>query len=141
MSAAAFDRHHIEVVLEHGNIPPVTLDRQKLLQILVNLIRNAKHAICDHSTTRRLTIRIGCETIGRILIEVIDTGRGIPPEDLTRIFAHGFTTKKNGHGFGLHSSALAAKAMGGTLQAHSEGIGFGARFSLDLPIQVEEQIA
>lgn len=142
MSSAAFDRHHIEVVREHGEIPSMILDRQKLLQIMVNLIRNAKHAICDQpEATKRLTIRTGCQSDGRLLIEVIDSGVGIAPENLTRIFAHGFTTKKNGHGFGLHSSALAAKELGGTLHAHSEGIGLGARFVIDLPVQLQEQTA
>jgi signal transduction histidine kinase len=63
-----------------------------------------------------------------------DTGCGIPHENLTRIFSHGFTTKKDGHGFGLHSGAIAAKEMGGILTAESEGAGHGATFMLELPI-------
>ena len=50
-----------------------------------------------------------------------------------RIFAHGFTTKKDGHGFGLHSGANAAHEMGGSLTAESEGLGRGATFTLELP--------
>jgi len=60
---------------------------------------------------------------------------GIPPENLTRIFAHGFTTRPGGHGFGLHSGALAAKDLGGSLSAHSDGPGRGAIFTLDLPVK------
>ena len=66
-------------------------------------------------------------------IAVIDTGIGISPENLTRIFAHGFTTRKDGHGFGLHSGALAAKELGGKLSVESAGLGQGASFVLDLP--------
>jgi signal transduction histidine kinase len=64
---------------------------------------------------------------------VADNGIGIPAENLTRIFNHGFTTRKNGHGFGLHSGALAAKEMGGALAVHSDGPGCGATFTLELP--------
>ena len=63
----------------------------------------------------------------------MDNGIGIPPENLTRIFNHGFTTRKDGHGFGLHSGALAAKEMGGSLTVHSGGTGQGAAFTLELP--------
>jgi two-component system NtrC family sensor kinase len=68
-----------------------------------------------------------------VQIYATDNGVGIAPENLTRIFAFGFTTKKTGHGFGLHSSALAAKEMGGSLNAFSEGLGRGATFVLELP--------
>jgi signal transduction histidine kinase len=67
-------------------------------------------------------------------IAVIDNGIGIPPENLTRIFAHGFTTKKDGHGFGLHSGVLAAQEMGGRLAVQSDGPGAGATFTLELPL-------
>jgi signal transduction histidine kinase len=69
-------------------------------------------------------------------VAVIDNGVGIPPENMTRIFNHGFTTRKNGHGFGLHSGALAAKEMGGTLSVQSDGPGCGAAFTLTLPLQL-----
>jgi two-component system, NtrC family, sensor kinase len=61
---------------------------------------------------------------------------GIPPENLTRIFAHGFTTRAHGHGFGLHSSALSAKELRGSLAAESQGTGTGATFTLELPTTV-----
>jgi signal transduction histidine kinase len=83
---------------------------------------------------RRITLRIRPSGSAAIAISVEDTGVGIPPENLTKIFSHGFTTKKEGHGFGLHSGANAAKQMGGTLLAHSIGLGRGATFTLELPI-------
>jgi signal transduction histidine kinase len=70
---------------------------------------------------------------GRIKISVKDNGVGILPENMTRIFSHGFTTRKDGHGFGLHSGALTAKEMGGALIAQSDGRGQGATFTLELP--------
>ena len=66
-----------------------------------------------------------------------DNGVGIPPENLTRVFSHGFTTRKGGHGFGLHSGANAAKEMGGQLTAQSEGTGKGATFTLELPLEYQ----
>jgi signal transduction histidine kinase len=72
---------------------------------------------------------------GQVLrITVADNGDGIAPENLTRVFAHGFTTRKTGNGFGLHSCVVAAQEMGGTLAAHSEGTGRGATFTLDIPV-------
>jgi signal transduction histidine kinase len=69
----------------------------------------------------------------RLRIRVEDDGEGIAPENLARLFSHGFTTRKNGHGFGLHSCALAAHEMAGTITAHSDGPGKGAAFMLELP--------
>jgi signal transduction histidine kinase len=78
-------------------------------------------------------------TPGRIHIEVRDNGMGIAPEMLTRIFQNGFTTREEGHGFGLHSSALAAQELGGSLRAHSPGPGQGATFTLELPMAPEQR--
>jgi PAS domain S-box-containing protein len=135
MNAAAFDRHHIEVVREFAdNTPPVRVDRHKVLQILINLLRNAKYAMdAQNGHAKRLVFRVGMASPNRVKITIADNGIGIAPDHLTSIFNHGFTTKKDGHGFGLHSGANAAKEMGGTLTAHSDGPGKGAEFTLDLP--------
>jgi PAS domain S-box-containing protein len=134
MNTAAFDRHHIELVREFGeNLPAVCVDRHKVLQILINLLRNAKHAMDGRSGhDKRMVIRVEMAAADRVKITVRDNGSGIPPEHLTKIFNHGFTTKKDGHGFGLHSGANAAKEMGGSLTAHSDGLGKGAEFILEL---------
>jgi ligand-binding sensor domain-containing protein/signal transduction histidine kinase len=133
MNAGAFQRHGVEVRREFSPVPPMNVEKHKILQILVNLVRNAKDA-CDESgrPDKRLTLRV-TRGHGGVKISVSDNGAGIAPENLTRIFSHGFTTKKNGHGFGLHSGALAAEEMGGTLTAHSAGPGHGATFTLELP--------
>ena len=113
----------------------MNIDRNKLLLILVNLIRNAKYACDDgNGTDKRITVRTERDHDERVRISVSDTGIGIPSANITRIFEHGFTTRKNGHGFGLHSSALAAREMGGSLTVNSEGLGFGATFTIDLPV-------
>jgi ligand-binding sensor domain-containing protein/signal transduction histidine kinase len=133
MNASSLARHDIQVVREFEEPRLITVEKQKVLQVLVNLVRNAQDA-CDNSgrEKKRLTLRV---THGddRVRIAVCDNGVGIPPENRTRIFAHGFTTKKDGHGFGLHSGALAAKEMGGSLTVQSDGPGQGATFTLELP--------
>ena len=135
MNAAAFDRHGIELVEEiAGDIPLARVDRHKVLQILINLLRNAKYAMDGQSgKLKRLTVRVGSVSPDWVRITVADSGIGIAPEHLTKIFNHGFTTKRDGHGFGLHSGANAAKEMGGNLTAYSEGPGKGAEFTLELP--------
>lgn len=119
---------------EYADIPPFPVDKHKVMLILVNLIGNAIHAMAEAAPKQpELLLRILEPTPGTARIEVQDNGAGIPPENLVKVFAHGFTTRKNGHGFGLHSSALAARDIKGRLDAHSEGPGRGARFTLDIP--------
>ena len=135
INIAAFDRHGIEVAQEFTpELPPVCVDRHKVLQILINLLRNAKHAMegLDRNN-KRMVISISMASADQVAIIVRDNGVGIPANHLTKIFSHGFTTKKDGHGFGLHSGANAAYEMGGSLTAHSEGPGKGAEFTLKLP--------
>lgn len=133
LNADALSRHHVEVIRDFDGDPALNVDKHKVLQILVNLVRNAKHACEDSGESyRRITLRVRSAD-GRVRISVIDNGVGIASENLTRIFNHGFTTRASGHGFGLHSGALAAKELGGTLAVHSEGVGRGATFTLDLP--------
>ncbi len=135
MNADSLTRHDVKLVRDYQVKPVVTLDKHKVIQILINLIRNAKYA-CDESgrSDKLITMRITASELV-VRIAVIDNGVGIPPENLTRIFNHGFTTRANGHGFGLHSGANAAKELGGSLTVQSEGVGHGATFILDLPLQ------
>jgi PAS domain S-box-containing protein len=138
MNGAAFTRHRVEVVREFAPVPPVRVDKHKVLQILINLIRNAKYAVSEsRQEEKRVTVRVVAAGGDRVRVEVADNGIGIAKENLARIFAHGFTTKKDGHGFGLHSSALAAKEIGGSLIAQSDGPGRGATFTLELPVDLE----
>lgn len=136
MNAGALTRHHVTVVKEYGDVPQVMGDKHRLLLILINLISNAKYAMTDLSNRPRqmtLGVKVVEDTI--LQISVKDDGEGIAPENMTRIFAHGFTTRKEGHGFGLHSCALAAIEMNGHLTAHSDGPGKGALFTLQIPLK------
>ncbi len=134
MNNGSLSRQDIKVLREFADVPPVLTDKHKVLQILVNLIRNAKQS-CDDSgkEDKQIILRVA-NGGGTIKISVMDNGVGIPAENLNRIFNHGFTTKKEGHGFGLHGGALAAKEMGGALTVSSEGTGRGAAFTLELPV-------
>ncbi|MGE4242633.1 sensor histidine kinase [Ramlibacter sp.] len=123
----------IDVVRDIANTPPVQLDKTRALQILVNLVDNARQAMAaPRIAKRKLTVRVDAEN-SRLRFRVTDSGCGIESADLARIFSHGFTTRAGGHGFGLHSCALAAREMGGNLTAHSDGPETGATFTLDLP--------
>ena len=132
--AASFTRHGIEVIRDVAECPRVAVDRHKALQILINLLGNAKHAVSVESVReRRITVRVRPQPEGRVSIAVEDSGVGIAPENLVKVFQYGFTTKKEGHGFGLHSSANAAQEMGGSLVGTSRGLGHGSTFTLELP--------
>ncbi len=137
MNSSAVARHNITVVNECADLPPVIVEKSRALQILVNLVRNAKQSCAaSDQPEKKLTIRATAGT-GHVRIAVTDNGVGIPAGNLAKIFTHGFTTKEDGHGFGLHSAMLAAKEMGGSLTVHSEGAGRGATFVLELPCKPE----
>jgi C4-dicarboxylate-specific signal transduction histidine kinase len=130
------DRHHIVLQCDSEELPSIVTDRHKVLQILLNLMRNAKDALkASAKPERKLGITMQRAGEDCVSVRVSDNGVGIPAANLVRIFSHGFTTKADGHGFGLHSSALAAKELGGSLIAESEGTDAGAAFILKVPIQ------
>jgi signal transduction histidine kinase len=142
MNYASLHRHRIHLVREvEPDLPQVNVDRHKVLQILINLIRNAKHALGEIEGEKRLTVRVEPYFPWKVRISISDNGIGIVEENLNKIFNHGFTTKKEGHGFGLHSGANAAKEMGGALHVYSAGEGRGATFVLDLPVAVGAEAA
>jgi signal transduction histidine kinase len=140
MNAGAFTRHGVNLKCEFEDVPEIVVEKHKVLQILVNLLRNARYA-CEASgkPDKEVVMRIAKQAAG-VQIAVIDNGIGIHPDHMTRIFSHGFTTKKDGHGFGLHSGALAARDLGGALRVHSAGADQGATFTLDLPFKSPEAI-
>jgi PAS domain S-box-containing protein len=139
LHATSFERLGIQLRREYTPVPPLRVDRHKLLQILVNLLSNARHALLGtERPDKQLTLRILPLPGERLRIELADNGLGIAPEHLPRLFSHGFTTKKTGHGFGLHSSALAASEMNGSLTCTSPGPGQGATFTIELPLIPEQ---
>lgn len=144
INAAAMERHKVRVVREYEDKPSMMLDRHKVMQILVNLLSNAKYAFdgCPESD-RQIRVRISKPPSAQpcVRIEVSDNGAGISKEHMPKLFTHGFTTRKEGHGFGLHNSANAAKSLGGRLHAKSDGPGKGAMFALEIPLHVRETVA
>lgn len=138
MEDSSLSRHDVDVVKQIEATPPIFVVKNKLLQVLVNLIRNSKQAMLEASP-KKLYITARQLNEDGVEISVRDTGKGISKENLETIFAHGFTTKKDGHGFGLHSSALAIKEMGGSISAESEGLGKGAMFVVKLPTKLFEK--
>jgi PAS domain S-box-containing protein len=135
MNLGALARHEVDVEREFELCPPVLAEKGKVLQILINLIRNAKYAADEgRAENRRVTLRVARSGPDHVELVVADNGIGISPETMPKIFTHGYTTRAGGHGFGLHSAALAAKELGGTLVAASPGAGLGATFTLSLPV-------
>ncbi|PTL79179.1 histidine kinase [Vitiosangium sp. GDMCC 1.1324] len=134
INAAGLARHQVKVVRNLAHLPPLLTDKHKLLMILVNLVSNAKYAMDDVPPAERvLDVKLEQPSPNYIRIEIHDNGMGIAPEMLTRIFQYGFTTREEGHGFGLHSSSLAAQELGGSLNVQSAGKGQGATFTLEIP--------
>jgi signal transduction histidine kinase len=135
MQGEILAHHNIKLSRDYGQAPPLLVDRHKVLQIVFNLLQNAKHA-CDKSDTaeKQIIVRIRAGDNQRVAVCVQDNGVGIAPENLVRIFAQGYSTRKDGHGFGLHSSVLMAQDMKGTLKVFSAGPGMGAAFTLELPL-------
>jgi len=145
-TAASFERHGVEMTLDCDPALEVAVDRHKLFQILMNVITNASHAVKENAAGHRfvkVTVGVRQDEGSReaaaaaasssVAIRVSDNGVGIEPENLEKIFRHGFTTKKGGHGFGLHSSACAAGELGGRMAVASDGRGKGATFTLEIP--------
>jgi signal transduction histidine kinase len=136
MNSGSLSRHHVTVIKDYQDTPVILGDKHRLLLILINLISNAKFAMSNVEHPREMTLGIRIVDQTTLHISVQDRGEGISRENQARIFNHGFTTRKEGHGFGLHSCALAAVEMNGRLQAYSEGPGQGALFTLEIPLEL-----
>jgi PAS domain S-box-containing protein len=124
----------IQIERHFADMPPLMLPKNLMLQVLVNLVSNARHAVSAAGTQeRRILLYITQPQAGTVMIAVQDTGCGISKHNLQRIFTHGFTTRNDGNGFGLHHAALLVEEMGGALKAQSDGEGQGASFILEFP--------
>ena len=135
MHSHSFAKHGMQVVRDFKPVPAAKLERLKLVQVVDNLVKNAVESMKEQSGSKRvLSVRIGCPRPNFAQVSVSDTGLGIDPDNLQKIFNYGFTTKHHGNGFGLHSAANAMAEMGGSIVAHSEGVGRGATFTIDFPL-------
>ncbi len=146
INRAALDKAGIMVVQEYAQLPVGMTDQHQVLQILVNLVTNARNAMVEATPGPQphcLLLRLGpaVDRPGFARFEVVDTGVGIAAANIPRLFTQGFTTRKEGHGIGLHSASLAARNLGGSLRAASAGQGLGATFTLDLPMLAQELAA
>jgi signal transduction histidine kinase len=135
MAAIAEHYSKFKVVTEIEDVAALAMDKTRVVQVLVNLLTNAMQAM-ERSGTGEGILTVRLTTDGSMIRFIVsDTGSGIAPDDMRSLFSHGFTTRRNGHGFGLHSSAIAAREMGGVLTAHSDGVGSGATFTLELSLE------
>ncbi|TWC23091.1 MULTISPECIES: DAHL domain-containing protein [unclassified Pseudomonas] len=138
MNSGALNRHHVTVIKDYQDAPRIMGDKHRLLLVLINLISNAKFAMSHVPGPREMTLGVRIVDRTTLCLSVKDRGEGIAPDNLARIFNHGFTTRKDGHGFGLHSCALAAVEMNGRLHVHSDGPGQGALFTLEIPLELAQ---
>ncbi|MDR4493944.1 MAG: sensor histidine kinase [Nitrospirales bacterium] len=130
---------------EFCQVPRVLVDKHQVLQILVNLFRNAKQAMQQYvQPMHTFTLSIRRQAAAphhKVEVIVQDTGVGIAPEHVNRMFTRGFTTKKEGNGIGLHSSARTLEKLGGSLSVFSAGTGLGATFTMVVPIAEEAEVS
>ncbi len=141
MHEVSFERAGVNLVCEYAHTPAVAIDRHKVMQIVINFLSNARQAL-EKSAAETKKVVIKTEVVdGEVHVSVADTGIGISENHLEKVFNHGFTTKEDGHGFGLHSSANAATECGGSISCHSDGVGTGATFTFRIPVETEERAA
>ncbi|MCD4774102.1 MAG: HAMP domain-containing histidine kinase, partial [Bacteroidales bacterium] len=135
MHTEMFQKYKIKITKKYSKTKPILIEKGKLIQVFVNLLKNAKESLeTKDEKSRNITIDIS-EDKQHQTIEITDNGEGISKENLTKIFSYGFTTKKDGKGFGLHTSALAMVELKGKLSVKSKGEGKGAKFVVNLPIK------
>jgi signal transduction histidine kinase len=136
------DARWVTIQRDFSPVPPVLAEEHQVLQILVNLFRNAKQAMQQHDQPRHtLTLSVRPqihELPSQVAVSIQDTGMGIAPEHVSCLFRRGFTTKKDGNGIGLHSSAMTLEKLGGSLSVQSAGVGLGATFTLTIPVAGED---
>lgn len=140
LQSGSIERHGLNITKEYLAKDLVLVNRTKLIHILVNVFKNAKEAMSENGLNQKnLEIRTWQDE-QNVYLSISDNGIGVHPDNINKIFSQGFTTKKTGHGFGLHSSANYMKEMGGSLKVSSEGIGSGATFILSFPISKAEPV-
>ena len=127
----------VQVVEAMDNaLPKVHADRRKLMQVMVNLLSNARHALrVSGKTALTLQVRTFLHD-DKVVLEIADNGCGIPPERIRRVFRRGNSAWAEGRGYGLYCSQQAAEEMGGELAAQSEGESSGATFRFALPLRL-----
>jgi C4-dicarboxylate-specific signal transduction histidine kinase len=118
------------------NLPLIHGDRIQLQQVLLNLISNSLEAMDEKSDSCELLIRTSCQDTNTIMVEVKDSGCGIPMENMINIFTHFFTSKEEGLGMGLSICRSIVEAHGGCLDAKNNS-DHGATFYFTIPSSCE----
>lgn len=139
MNISSIENYSIEIKEHYEGQTTLFADRHKLVQIIVNLVRNAKDALVEANIDNPEITISTLNTNNKLEIYITDNGVGMSEETVKKLFSFGFTTKKDGHGYGLHSCSLEAKNMQGLLRAESPGLGQGASFIIELPLDQKEQ--
>ena len=139
IKAEVISKNNIRLNRKYYNVPDIYVQKTKLINVLMNLIKNSTEAMVNNEINNKiLTIEIN-QNEKEVYIKIYDNGDGILKENLSKIFNHGFTTKKSGHGFGLHTCANSVKEMNGKIIADSEGLGKGASFTISFAPYEEEK--
>jgi signal transduction histidine kinase len=138
MHAELFALYDVQVERRYGKLPAVPMNKSKMMQVLVNLVKNGVESMISAGSPEPKMILAARIEGDKLIIEVTDSGMGIDPANVGSLFRSGFTTKPNGHGFGLHFCANTISAMNGSLTARSDGVGKGATFRIELPNQTQE---
>lgn len=126
-------RRGVSLHQNFSEVPQVVVNSSKLIHVMINMLKNAVEAMEAVPENRReLTLTIKAAR-GRVILSIADTGMGIAPENLPKMFTYGFSTKKTGHGFGLHYCARTIEAMGGEVRVESAGVNKGATFIISFP--------
>jgi len=125
-------QHKVKVIRQFSSMASVPVHRVQLSHVFINLIKNAVEAMAK-SELRELTLVLCLDEKGQPTVRLSDTGMGISAENMKHMLTHGFTTKTDGHGFGLAFCLKAVDEMGGYLALSSEGEGKGATFSITFP--------
>lgn len=135
LNKIAYERAGIQIIRDYSPVKQAVLNKEKIFQICVNIIKNGIDALVEGTNKEKLLIiRLQEKDTLHFMIQFSDNGHGISPENINKIFIHGFTTKKEGHGFGLHTCMLYTKELGGSLSVESKEM-MGATFTLILPYQ------
>ena len=137
LQAGSIERHGLIVMKDLKATSPIMAQRSKLIHVLVNIFKNAKEAMNDLPPEEKKIFIKTWQDDESVYLSITDNGPGFKQETLKKIFTQGFTTKKNGHGFGLHSSANYIAEMGGSIQASNSDNGKGATFTIKFPLNVK----
>lgn len=133
LQAGSIERHELKIKKDFQPVDEIEAHRSKLVHVLINIIKNAKEAMKEVNQEDKKLEFSTWQDSEMVYLSIMDNGEGIKEENKTAIFKHGFTTKKEGHGFGLHSSANYMTEMGGKIKVNSDGNGKGTTFILSFP--------